>query len=66
MGFSFYHVKMDLTYIIQFFFDLPKNMLQMVGKWSCNYPRANVINIHHFPVLAPRGQTTGRANGDSS
>lgn len=50
---------MGLTYRIQFFFDLPKNTLQMVRKWSCNYPRANAINIQHFPVLAPRGQTTG-------
>lgn len=38
----------------------------MVKKWNCSYPRASTTNIHHLPVLAPRGQTIGKANGDSN
>lgn len=38
----------------------------MVKKWNCSYPRASTTNIHHLPVLALRGQTIGKANGDSN
>lgn len=35
----------------------------MVEKWNCSYPRASTTNIHHLPVLAPRGHTIGKLMG---
>ena len=61
------YVKMHFTHRIQFHYDLAKkNMLEMVGKWRGNCPKASIISIHSFPGLEPRGQTTERANRDAS
>ena len=41
-------------------------MLEMVGEWSCNCPKANIISIYSFLGIEPRGQTTERADNEAS
>lgn len=38
----------------------------MVGEWSCKCPKANIISIHSFPGLEPRGQTTEMDDSNAS